>query len=398
MSAPLHIAWLVWGDEVGGVASAVRSHTARMAALGQQVTVLSFGPGVLAEALARAGHVVQPLGEPAETHRRYAAYGFSPLGVLRRSRVALRLRGVLRGALDDAGLRPDVLVLPWADLIPLAGPVTRPRGIGLVMEMPSAPSRYRFDLNQRLYAWMVRRWRVRILANSAYTAAGLARVPGVEVLTPAVDAARFDPARVQAVPRASVGLPEDAIVLGLVARFDPAKGADLAIAALAALAAEEPRLHLLLVGGPLDSDWARALQRQAAEAGVAGRVHTVDAVPDPERYWAACDLALNAYKGAEAFGLSLVEAMLMRLPSIAHARGEPAHTVEDGRTGWLFPEPTAAALTTALRRALAARADWPAMGERARTQVLQRFAGEALPARHLALLRAQAEAARGDRR
>lgn len=394
MSAPLHLAWLIWGDEVGGVATAVRNHTARMAALGQRVTVLSFGPGVLAEALAQAGHAVRELGEPAETHRRYAAYGFSPLGVLCRGRVALRLRGVLRRGLEQQAPQAQVLTLPWADLIPLAGPVARARGIGLVMEMPSAPSRYRFDLNQRLYAWMVRRWRVRILANSDYTARGLSRVPGVTVLTPAVDAARFDPARVRAVPRAELGLPADALVLGLIARFDPAKGADLAIAALAALADAEPRLHLLLVGGPLDSAWARVLREQAGAAGVAARVHLRDAVPDPERYWAACDLALNAYKGAEAFGLSLVEAMLMRLPAIAHVRGEPASTVEDGRTGWLFPEPTAAALTTALRRALGARADWPAMGERARARALQRFADEALPARHLALLRAQAEAAR----
>lgn len=394
MTAPLHLAWLIWGDEGGGVATAVRNHTARMAALGQRVTVLSFGPGVLADALAQAGHEVRPLGEPAETHRRYAAYGFSPLGVLRRGRVALRLRGVLRRALGEPALDADVLTLPWADLIPLAGPVTKPRGIGLVMEMPSAPSRYRFDLNQRIYAWMVRRWRVRILANSDYTARGLSRVPGVTVLTPAVDAARFDPARVVAVPRAALGLPGDALVLGLVARFDPAKGADLAIAALATLAGAEPRLHLLLVGGPLDAPWTQTLREQAEAAGIAARLHLVGAVPDPERYWAACDLALNAYKGAEAFGLSLVEAMLMRLPVIAHARGEPASTVEDGQTGWLFPEPTAAALTAALRRALAVRADWPAMGGRARIRAIQRFASDDLPARHLSLLRAQAEAAR----
>ena len=397
MSTPLHLAWLIWGDERGGVATAVRNHTARMAALGQRVTVLSFGPGVLADALAQAGHALRWLGEPAETHRHYAAYGFSPLGVLRRARVALRLRGVLRRALDESALRPDVLTLPWADLIPLAGPVTRPRGIGLVMEMPSAPSRYRFDLNQRIYAWMVRRWRVRILANSDYTARGLSRVPDVEVLTPAVDAGRFDPARVEAMPRGPLGIPDEAVVLGLIARFDPAKGADLAIAALAALSAREPRLHLLLVGGPLDSAWAQALRRQADEAGVGTRVHLVDAVPDPERYWAACDLALNAYKGAEAFGLSLVEAMLMGLPAIAHACGEPARTVLDGRTGWLFAEPTVAALTAALERALTVRSDWPAMGSRAREHALQRFAGAQLPARHLALLRSQAEAARGDR-
>lgn len=393
MDRPLHVGWLIWGDEQGGVASALLNQAALIAAQGQRVSLWSFGPGRLADAARARGWPVHELGESAETHRRYAVYGFSLLGVLRRARVVLRLRKVLQNGLA-VGEQPDVLSLPWPDLMPLAGPMARALGLGLVMEMPSAPSHYRFDINQRLYAWAVRRWRVRILANSPYTASCLARVPGVAVVTPAVDAARFDPGRVQPVSRAALGLPDSVPVLGLIARLDPAKGADLAIAALAALAAEAPELHLLLVGGPLDSPYANVLRVQARAAGVEARLRLAGPVADPERYWAACDLALNAYKGAEAFGLSIVEAMLMEKPVLAHALGQPADTIEDGRTGWLYHRPEVSALTEALRRALAMRAEWPAIGRRARAEALRRFASAEQGAHYLALLREQAELAR----
>lgn len=392
MSAPLHVGWLVWGDEQGGVASAVINNIALATSLGQTVSLWSFGPGCFADTARARGFTVHWLGESAERHRRYIAHGFSPLGVLRRGAVVLAMRKVLRAAFQ-ARPQPDVLCLPWADLMPLAGPVAKDFGIGLVMEIPSAPSRYRFDLNQRIYTWMVRRWRVRILANSAFTASRLALVPGVAVMTPAVDTARFDPALVQPLSRTALGVPAQALVVGLIARLDPAKGADIAIAALAQLAEEVPELHLLLVGGPLNTAYAESLREQVKQAGLTARVHWANAVTNPERYWTACDLALNAYKGAEAFGLSIVEAMLMQRPVLAHSLGQPGNTLEDGRSGWLFSEPTAAAIAQGLRRALAAREQWPRMGQCARNEALRRFAGPTHGERYLKLLREQAERA-----
>lgn len=392
MSAPLQVGWLVWGDEQGGVASAVINSIELAAVHGQTVSLWSFGPGCFVDTARARGLTVHWLGESAERHRRYIAHGFSPLGVLRRGAVVLAMRKVLRAALQA---RPplDVLCLPWADLMPLAGPVAKDCNIGLVMEMPSAPSRYPFDLNQRVYAWMARRWRVRILANSVFTASRLARVPGVMVMTPALDTTRFDPAQVQPLSRAALGIPARALVIGLIARLDPAKGADLAIAALAQLAEETPDLHLLLVGGPLNTAYAESLREQVKQADLTARVHWMNAVPDPERYWAACDLALNAYKGAEAFGLSIIEAMLMQRPVLAHSLGQPADTLEEGRTGWLFHEPTAAAVAQGLRRALAAREQWPTMGQQARNEALRRFAGPTHGEHYLKLLREQAERA-----
>lgn len=392
MSEPLHIGWLIWGDEPGGVATAVLNNATQLQGLGQKVSLWTLGPGELADAAQRRGWAVHMLGEGAALHLRYVNFGFSPLGLLRRAWMLLRLRTTLRRVLGTAA--PDVLCLPWPDLMLLAGPACRQLGIGLVLEMPNTPSRYRFDLNQRAYALATQHWRVQMLANSAFSASRLTRVPGVAVVNPAVDSPRFDPIRVMPVARHSLGIPAQAIVLGLIARLEAVKGADLLLSALAALGKEGSHLHLLLVGGPLDSDYVAALRAQTKAAGLEARVHWVASVPDPERYWAICDLAINARRDAEPFGLSIVEAMLMEKPVIAHALGQPAHTIDDGRTGWLYHRPDAMAITEALRRALAMHAQWPAMGRAARAEVLACYASETASHHYLDLLRTQAGQAR----
>lgn len=389
MNKPLHIGWLIWGDEGGGAATAVLNNASLIQSLGQRVSIWSLGPGTLVETLRRRGLSVHLLGESAELHRRYVHWGFSVLGLLRRGLLLLSLRATLRQGLR-AGEVPDVLCLPWPDLMILAGPIGRELGMGLVLEMPGTPSIYPLDLNQRAYAWITRRWRVRMLANSEFSASRMQRIPGVAVVMPAVNAARFDPAHVVPVERALLGLPADALVLGLIARLDPSKGADLVIAAIAALGDAAADLHLLVVGGPLASDYGRALQAQAKAAGLEHRIHWVDTVPDPERYWASCDFAISTYRYVEAFGLSIIEAMLMQRPVIAHSLGQPGSTIDDGRTGWLFHQPEVSALAEALRRALAARPQWPTMGRQARTEALRRFASPEAGQRYLQLLREQA--------
>ena len=216
------------------------------------------------------------------------------------------------------------------------------------------------------------------------------------MVTPALDAARFDPAQVEPVPRAALGIPAAATVVALVARLHPSKGAGLLIEALAQLAAGEPTLHLLLVGGASGDhpDYPAQLLEKAERLGLGARVHWVDAVPDPERYLATADLVVNARIDAEPFGLSVIEAMLMAKQVIVHAFGEPLHIVDDGVTGWHYYAPTVEALTLELERSLAHRADWPAMGAAARAKALARYTGKALAERHLRLLQDHAAEAR----
>lgn len=151
MSAPLSVGWLVWGDDPGGVASAVLNNGGQLRVLGQQVSLWSFAPGPLVDAARTRGWQIELLGEDAGLHPRYIGDGFSLRGVLRRLGMQRALQPLLARALREHTAL-DLLIIPWPDLIPLAGPVCQKLGIALVLEMPNTPSRYPLQLNQRAYA------------------------------------------------------------------------------------------------------------------------------------------------------------------------------------------------------------------------------------------------------
>ncbi len=62
------------------------------------------------------------------------------------------------------------------------------------------------------------------------------------------------------------------------------------------------------------------------------------------------------FAGVEDFGITMVEAMAAGTPVIALDAGGARDSVEPGRSGLLFAEPTVASLVTALREAAAT--DW----------------------------------------
>ena len=79
--------------------------------------------------------------------------------------------------------------------------------------------------------------------------------------------------------RARYGIPDDAIVVGAYGGVTPEKRLPEVVAALAALAAEQPRLHLLVVGAPVAH---YDVQADAAAHGLATRVHVTGFVADEE--------------------------------------------------------------------------------------------------------------------
>ncbi|MGC8541426.1 MAG: glycosyltransferase family 4 protein, partial [Phycisphaerae bacterium] len=135
----------------------------------------------------------------------------------------------------------------------------------------------------------------------------------------------------------------------------------------------QPPLHLLLLGPERDAAYAAEMRAAAAAAGVGERVHFAGSVPDPERYYELVDIAVNARIDAEPYGLSVVEAMMMAKPVLAHALGGPAETVLDGVTGWLMNDASREAFKAGILRALDARQRWVEMGGAGRIRALERF-------------------------
>jgi len=381
-----HIAWVIWGDEpLGGVRRALSNFSTGLAARGWRVSIVCLDEGEMAVEARRLGLQVHCLRDEGDHHARYAAVTRRRFGRIQAQIALRRYQSGLAAQLE--ALAPDVVSTYWPDFLPLVGRVCKGLGIAAVWEIPEVPSVQRFRLNQRVYAALLGHYRLRPIANSRFTATLLGPAPGLTVVYPPSDSAQFDPARVIPLSRSALGLPPDALLLGSIARLSPQKCGEPLIRALALLNSELPHLHLLFVGGPLDSDYGRTLRQLVTALRLESKVHFLGEAPDPVAAHALMDFFVSCRPDPEGFGLSVVEAMLMQKPTLVRALGGPAETVIDGETGWHFESDTPAAIAAAIRRAVADRPRWPAMGAAGRDRAVREFSLEAsLPRFEQALL------------
>ena len=368
----IKVAWFTTaGEDVGGVAQAIRGLACAVRRLGVDPAMVALQEAPFCDVMRRLGFTVQILGvaPPPALEGNIGNKLRLQLGVRRTTALA---RPKLVAALRGAGFQAIHVLLP--NLLPLAAMAGSDVGIPCFWEMPGVLGRYPFGINRRLLQHTLHRWNVTVLANSTFTAKTLGDRPVKPiVMYLGADEQRFDPVTVGEIGREQLGIPIDAVVLAICARLEAPKGQAVMLEAMAQLSPKFPNLHLLLLGGPVESEFGNQLRAAAQRLGIADRLHLVGSVPDPERYYGVIDVAINAYLGAESFGLSVVEAMMMGKPVLVHALGGPAETVVDGVTGWHVHEPTVAGFKAGLLRALTDREKWAAMGAAGRQRALEHF-------------------------
>jgi glycosyltransferase involved in cell wall biosynthesis len=183
------------------------------------------------------------------------------------------------------------------------------------------------------------------------------------------DAFRPDPqARLNV--RRELGLPPDAILVGLVARHDPIKDHATFLDAAAQLIRQRPEVRFLLCGDKVDAANA-ALTSQIASLGLTHRCHLLGPRRDVASVQAALDLATSS-SISEAFPLTVGEAMSCGVPCVATNVGDSALIV--GSTGRIIPPRDPAALAGAWAELLAMESDQRGqLGLAARDRVRQLF-------------------------
>ena len=256
--------------------------------------------------------------------------------------------------------RYDAIIFCEHGLALQIGAVARRTGLQAFWIMANGISgRYPLDLNRRAYAFAFRHLGVVPVANSDYTRSTLGRG--------AAYASKIDlginPDRVAVPPTAQAGLGRDTgrIRLLVMARLVEGKGQLLLLKAVLSDPAFRA-VHLILCGGPLGTPYAAALAQEAARHDASDRLHLLGPVTEVAQHYGMADVVVSARLDPEPFGLSVVEAMMMGKPVLAHAAGGPAETIVDGVTGWHIAAPTMAAFASGLSRMLADQARWPQMG------------------------------------
>jgi glycosyltransferase involved in cell wall biosynthesis len=194
---------------------------------------------------------------------------------------------------------------------------------------------------------LCRHFATRVIAVS-YAVAAQLDPANVVVLDEYLDPREFSPARAGAFRR-RVGIPDDAPVVGAVARLDPLKGLGVLLDAFAIARATRPELQLVLVGNPVlgQDAYARDLRTRVAEVSGAQLLEARADVPD-----VMADLDVLAFPSVEpeSYGLVLVEALASGTPVVASDHGGPPEIVAraaPGR-GRVVPVGDAPALAAAL--------------------------------------------------
>lgn len=161
-----------------------------------------------------------------------------------------------------------------------------------------------------------------------------------------IDLARFAMADRTLLHRV-LGVPEDAHVVFCSGRAQPYKGIQVAIEAAALLRADGgvEDVHLAYAG---DGPYLAGLRALAAERGL-DNVHFLGRRTDVPALLGGATVAVVPSLWAEAFGLTVVEAMAAGVPLVASRTGGIPELVEDGKTGILVPPGDACALADAIR-------------------------------------------------
>ncbi len=197
----------------------------------------------------------------------------------------------------------------------------------------------RFRLGQRLRrlrGWFVYKLATHVVANSHAAKQDVVRTFQVppskcQVFWNALQDPLANPGFV-AKAKAAVSDPRRFICVG---RFDPSKGQDIALKAMAKAVRRLPALSLDLVG---DGPTRKSCENLARELGIADRCNFTGALAHENVLLRlASARATIAPSRAEAFGLVNIESMALGVPVIGSNTGGIAEILHDGADGLLFP-------------------------------------------------------------
>lgn len=285
---------------------------------------------------------------------------------------ALRVRAALRQS------NPDVLVV---------GTFRKLLHLSLGARMADVPVVSRIGMSTDLprnakYRFLFRTAVDQVAVNTGEIRADYLRaLPGldpdrVRVVPKGLDLPEPDrrPAHTISETRAEAGIPEDAFVVGALARLVEAKRMDRWLESFAMM---PPECWGLIVGDGPDH---QALRERAEALGVSDRVRIVGFQKETERWIRSMDVMLIT-SDKEALANSMLEAMALEVPVVTtpvHGSGDALLGEEDGMPpGIILPDFSIASAGEALNQLYQDRDRLPDMGRAARRRIGRHFTRKA---------------------
>jgi len=263
---------------------------------------------------------------------------FDPLVIARAAALALRLGAKI---IQSHSYKPHLIALALRRTLPV-------RWVGHFHGWTAEDDKVK--RYHRLDAWSLpQAHRVVTVAEKAAETLRTAGVPAgrIVVIPNAVDRSDIDTPLSKAEARAALGLDPDAFVGAVVGRLSSEKGQDIALDALARVAATGAELTLAFAGDGPDH---AALVARVSSLGLGDRVRFLGHQKQVGVVYRAADLLVMPSR-SEAMPNALLEAMTVGLPAVATAVGGVPEVARDGIDAWIVPPNSPEALATALLEA-----------------------------------------------
>ncbi len=209
------------------------------------------------------------------------------------------------------------------------------------------------DWLDRLGPWLDRnasRWADGVVANSqAARRQAIARgihSSKIVVIPNGIDCDRFRPApEARALQRRQWGIPETAVVVGIIARLDPVKDHMTFIRAASRVAVARGDVHFVCVGDG-NPGYRRRLEQLASDLGVSARLTWSGEGRVTNAVYSALDVAVLSSNRGESFPNVIAEAMACGTPCVVSDSGDAPLIVGD--TGAVVPPGDPGALAQAI--------------------------------------------------
>ncbi len=289
---------------------------------------------------------------------------FDPLVIARAGALALRLGAQI---VQSHSYKPHLIALALRRTLPV-------RWVGHFHGWTAEDDKVK--RYHRLDAWSLPQGHrvVAVAQKAADTLVHAGIAPSKIVVIPnAVDRSDIDTPLSKAEARAALGLDPAAFVGAVVGRLSHEKGQDIALEALAQVAAAGAELTLAFAGDGPDRE---ALEARTRALGLGDRVRFLGHQKQVGVVYRAADLLVMPSR-SEAMPNALLEAMTVGLPVVATSVGGVPEVARHGVDGWIVPPASPESLAAAM---LEARRDPEARAARV-AEAQRRTADRHAPAR-----------------
>lgn len=200
----------------------------------------------------------------------------------------------------------------------------------------------------------------------------------IELLHDAIDVNRFDPEKTDNMKiRNEFNIRKDEIIIGMTGRFSPGKGHEEFLMAAKVLVRENENVRFMVVGEASrgEEKYENSIKEMAAIYGLSEKVIFTGFRSDIPDVLAAFDIFLFP-SHAEAFGLALVEAMSMELPTVCSNSDGVIDIAVDGVTSFLFSKGEGETLIHQLETLINDSEKRKEFGKAGRARVINNFSYE----------------------